>query len=66
MAKKTADSSKPKPNCSYCIHGKDIGDHMSLCPFHIYPRSNGIRGYVQCDKVKYELDNKKWKSIKLE
>lgn len=63
MAKK-ADIPKAKPNCIYCKHGKDIGNNMSLCPFYKYPRSNGIRGRVQCDVERFELDEKKYNETK--
>lgn len=59
MAKKD-QTVKAKPNCIYCKHGKDIGNHMSLCPFFNYPRSNGIRGFVQCDVGQFELDQNKY------
>lgn len=57
MAKKKAEVKVSiKPNCKYCKHSKDIGNHMSLCPFHLYPRANGVNGRVQCEMERFEVD----------
>lgn len=65
MAKKKSEKQTIKPNCEYCKHGTDMGNHMSGCHFHLYPRSNGIRGIVQCDKGRFELSDKKYNMFNL-
>lgn len=63
MAKK-AEKPKAKPNCIYCKYSIELGDHMSGCPFYKYPRSTGIRGVIQCDVGRFELDEKKYNETK--
>lgn len=63
MAKK-AEKPKAKPNCEYCKHGENIGNFMCRCFFYKYPRSTGIRGVIQCDVGRFELDEKKYNETK--